>query len=929
MKDPGPTEAFPLRATPGSRCLDEVVLQAAALEEEDEREAYLQEIAAADPALASLVRQRLAAADGISTFLERPAAERLGDLSDDQEPAAEVPSPAALPPEERYELGECLGRGGMARVVEAYDHQLDRRVALKFLTSEKPAIRALFLREGRAQARVRHPHVLDIYDSGELEGQAFLSMHRVDGGTLTEVAPRLSLEHKIRLLIQVAEGLHAAHRQGLLHQDVKPANVLVEETPDGDLTAYVSDFGIATDLADERGLAGNTVLGSPQYIAPERLEGPAGVDRRSDVYSLGVAMYRILTGSLPFEGSLTVDVLRRTLRSELPPPREKNPNLPAEVEAIILRCVARDPDERYASARAVAEDLRRFLNGEVVEAFAAGLAYRTTRFVLRHRLLVGMAALAVAVLFVASIAVMVFAVRADAAREEAELRQGQAEELIRFMVVDLQKKLEPVSRLEVLDDVGRAATDYFAAVPEGELSEEELLRRSRMLYQLGNLRIRQGDLSGALEPMEESLALTQRLHDLAPDDTERLFELGQSWFWVGFVDWKRGDLAAARGPFEEYLEISRQLVEAEPDNLDWQLELAYAHSNLGSVLQAEDELERASNQFRASLAIKKRLVSADPTNRGWRTELAAGHNTIGVVLQALGRLEEAREHFEAELELLSALLEEDPNDLRTQDFLATSHTFLSRVQQAVGKRRLARQGLNQARQILTRLVEHDPENTHYRFKMALNHLDVGWIAFLADDLGTAHAEWHQARQILKELLAIDENFHEWRLARAKVLHHLALLQATRRETDDARQTVLQAVDDMTALAAERPTDRLYLLSLGRSYLLLGSLERSPASARAFRRAVEHLQPLIRNSRDPRILAPWAATLRCLGRNEQANAVDELLRSTGHVESLGYAPCPTGPPQRRRGTSSSAGGLRWNPRPARTGPHSTDKGRLAR
>lgn len=890
MTDSSSTEAFPLRASPGSRRLDKIVLQAASLEG-DEREAYLDEIAADDPALASLARNRLAAADEISTFLERPAAERLGDMGDDREPVAGTPPHAALPPEERYELGECLGRGGMGRVVEAYDHQLDRRVALKFLTSEKPGIRELFLREGRAQARVRHPHVLDVYDSGELEGQPFLSMRHVDGDTLSGVAPKLSLEQKIRLLIQVAEGLHAAHRQGLLHQDVKPSNVLVEETPDGDLAAYVSDFGIVADLADESGLAGDAVLGSPQFIAPERLDGSGAVDRRSDVYSLGVTMYRILTGSLPFESSLTVDVLRQTLHSELPPPREKNPHLPAEVEAIVLRCVARDPDERYASARAVAEDLRRFLDGEVVEAYAAGLAYRTTRFVLRHRLLVGMAALAVAVLFVASIAVAVFALRADAARQQAELRQGQAEELIRFMVVDLQDKLEPVSRLEVLDDVSHAAEEYFAVVPEEELSERELLRRSRMLYQLGNLRIQQGDLSRAAAPMRESLALTKRLHELAPDDTERLFELGQSWFWVGYVAWERGDLAAARGPFEEYLAISRQLVESEPDHLDWQLELAYAHSNLGSVLQAEDELIAALEQFRASLAIKRRLVAADPANRGWRTELAAGHNTIGVVLQALGRLEQARKHFKTELEILSALLEEDPSDMRTLDFLATSHAYLGQVEQAVGRRELARQELDRAREILTRLVEHDPENTSYRFKLALNHRDVGWNAFLADDFATAHEEWRQSWQILNDLLAIDDNFYDWRWARAKVLHHLALLQATRDEADEALERVVRAIEDMTALAGERLTDRRHHLSLGRSYLLLGSLEESPDdSARAFRRAAEHLQPLTGNSRDPRVLVPWVATLRCLGRNEEAQSVEGILRAAAYEQDLGWEAC---------------------------------------
>jgi len=488
--------------------LGEVVLHAAGLGG-GERDAYLDDVSASDPALAGEARARLAAAESVTTFLERPAAARLdaaGELGGAS--AAADPTPAsstALRPAERYRLGECLGRGGMGRVVAANDRQLERRVALKFLTSDDPARRRLFLREGRAQARIRHEHVLEVYDGGELEGQPFLSMRYVAGGTLDDVAPRLSLEHKIRLLIQVAEGLHAAHRLGLLHRDVKPANVLVEETADGDLRALVGDFGIAADVAEAGAPAGGAIAGTPQYMAPECLTGGDAVDRRADVYSLGITAYKVLTGTLPYEGPLTVDVLRQTVDAELPPPRRKRADLPAEIEAIILRATAKDPNERYASARAVAEDLRRYLDGEVVEAYAAGLAYRLTRFALRHRPLVAMAALALLALAVASIAVAVFAFRADAARHRAELRRGQAEDLIRFMVVDLQKKLEATSRLAVLDDVAEAATRYFAAVPEEELSEEELLRRSRMLYQLGNLRIQQGDLTGAASPMAESL----------------------------------------------------------------------------------------------------------------------------------------------------------------------------------------------------------------------------------------------------------------------------------------------------------------------------------------------------------------------------------------------------------------------------------------
>lgn len=864
--------------------LGEVVLTAAGLDG-TERESYLAEVAAAAPDLAASARRRLAAAEDLDdSFLDTPAAARLSGaaLADDAPPSA-----TALPVAERYELGECLGQGGMGRVVLAFDRQLGRSVALKLLTHEDPAVLRFFLHEARAQARVEHPHVLDIHDSGELDGQPFIAMRYVAGGTLAEVGDTLSLEAKVGLLVQVAEGLHAAHRAGLLHRDVKPGNVLVEQTADGELNALVTDFGLATDLASDLDdidtMAADAIAGSPQYIAPERLAGsPAAVDRRADVYSLGITMYRLLTGELPFAGNDTVAVLRQVVHQELPPPRQRLPGLPAELEAIILRCTAHDPDRRYASARAVAADLRRYLDGEVVEAYAAGLAYRLTRFVLRNRLLVGMAAATAVLLLAASVAVAVFAVRADAARKRAELRQGQAEGLIGFMVGDLRKKLESLGRLEVLDDVGGEAEKYFAAVPARDLSEAELLRRSQMLYQLGDVRIHQGDLAGAVAPMEESLALARRLAALAPDDGERLFALGQSQFWVGYVHWQKGDLAAARPSFEAYLATSRRLVEMDPTNLSWRRELSYAHSNLGSVREAEGDLPGALDAFRATLAIDEELVAAEPSSREARFELAATHNTVGVVLQDLGRWDEAGAHLRAEFELRESLLTADPASFRLRDFLGTSHSRLGIQLSMLGDWPAASEQFEQARNLFTELVAHDPANASWRFKLAWSYLHLGRVAFARGDLVAAEAAWARERRLIDELLAGDDASHSWRRTRAIGLYHLALLERARGEP--ARAHVVEAVKTLEELAASRPTDRDVHRWLSQCYLLLGRLDESPASAEeAFERAEETIAPFTRGTRDGRVLAPWTIALDCLGRGDEARLVLEA------VEAMGYSP----------------------------------------
>jgi len=872
-------------ASPAELRLAEIVLAAAELDGA-EREGLLSEVAAAEPGLAAEARRRLAAAESrTESLLKVPAVARLGGDAE----AARPPAPgAALPPAERYELGACLGEGGMGRVALAFDRQLGRQVALKFLRHEDPAVLRLFLREARAQARIRHPHVLDIYDSGELGGQPFIAMRYVAGGTLAEVGPSLSLEGRMRLLVQVAEGLHAAHRAGLLHRDVKPRNVLVDHGPDGEPEALVTDFGLATELGDGGADDDDGIAGSPQYIAPERLDGST-VDRRSDVYSLGVTMYRLLTGAMPHSGDDTVEILRRVVRDEPPPPRARAPNLPPELEAIILRSMARDPAARYASARAVAADLRRYLDGEVVEAYAAGLAYRLTRFVLRNRLLVAMAAAAAVALVAASVAVAVFALRADAARQRAELRQGQAEELIRFMVVDLHRKLESLGRLDVLDKVGAAATKYFTAVPEQELSEAELLRRSQMLYQIGDVRIRQGDLAGAAAPMEESLALARRLAELSPDDGERLFALGQSHFWVGFVRWQRGDLAAARGPFEDYLEVSRRLADRDQGNLDWRRELSYAHSNLGSLLQAEGDLAGALEQFGAVLAIDQSLVAADPADGDARSELAATHNLVGVVLQDLGRPDEAGEHLRAELAIRQALPAVEQAEPRARDLLGTCHSHLGMLLFARGEWPAAGEHFAQAHAIFADLAAHDPANAPWRFKLAWSHLHLGRVAFARGDLAAADAQWRRQRRIVDELLARDAP-HDWRRTQAIGLYHLALLSAARGAPAGA--DLRAAVAILEELAAARPTDRAVHRWLSQSYLLLGSLEDSPAAAAAaFERAERTIAPFARGSRDGRLLAPWAAALRCLGRHPEARRAEEALGARAPAEPGLAGLCP--------------------------------------
>ena len=363
--------------------IGEIVLSAAGLPAED-REDFFRQLTVTEPGLLEEARLRLRLATELpQAFLAVPAAEIL-EFADLVAESEAEPPPLAVG-SERYELRKCLGQGGMARVFEAFDRQLHRPVALKLLGRADPKTLRRLLREAQAQARVRHEYVLEVYETGELGGQPFIAMHYVDGPTLMEVRDKLSLEQKVRLMAQVAEGLHAAHREGLVHHDVKPSNILVEPAPSGKLKPWVADFGIATALDGGSSIWTTALAGTPYYIAPERLFEDREIDLRSDIYSLGVTLYQLLTGELPFDNESLAEMMRQVKEDEPLPLRSHDAKLPRELEAITLKCLAKDPEERYPSALAVADELWRFVDGEAVEAHTPAFPIRVAEAAGRRR----------------------------------------------------------------------------------------------------------------------------------------------------------------------------------------------------------------------------------------------------------------------------------------------------------------------------------------------------------------------------------------------------------------------------------------------------------------------------------------------------------------------------------------------------------------
>ncbi|WP_369130484.1 Stk1 family PASTA domain-containing Ser/Thr kinase, partial [Modestobacter roseus] len=276
---------------------------------------------------------------------------------------------------ERYEIGGVLGRGGMAEVHRGRDLRLGREVAVKVLRQDlarDPSSQVRFRREAQAAASLNHPAIVAVYDTGEdrtaTGATPYIVMEYVEGETLRDVVRherRLSPERAMSLTADICAALDFSHRNGIVHRDVKPGNVMI--TPQG--TVKVMDFGIARAVSDSAATMTSTaaVIGTAQYLSPEQARGE-GVDARSDVYSAGCLLYELVTGSPPFTGDSPVAVAYQHVREDPRTPSSINPEIPPELDAILLKAMSKNPANRYQSAAEMRADLLRAVAGQRVEA---------------------------------------------------------------------------------------------------------------------------------------------------------------------------------------------------------------------------------------------------------------------------------------------------------------------------------------------------------------------------------------------------------------------------------------------------------------------------------------------------------------------------------------------------------------------------------
>ncbi len=481
-----------------------------------------------------------------------------------------------------YEVRRMLGRGGMGVVYEAREVALDRPVALKLIRSRGFATAAELLRfrnEAEAVARLDHPHIVPIFEIGQSGGQPFFSMKLVDGASLDRRLDqyRDDFRASARLVATVAEAIDHAHRRGVLHRDLKPANILVDSVG----APHVTDFGLAKRIDIDPGLTrSDTLIGTPSYMAPEQTSrGPGAVSTATDVYGLGTILYALLTGRAPFIGTTLVEMLDLVRTQEPEPPSRNNPRVPRDLEVICGKCLQKDPSRRYESALALADDLKRWLDGKPIRARPVPAIVRAAMWCRRNKMMAAAAAVA-ALSIVIGLAGVTWKWR-EAVRERAKA-EAIVELLTDRLLARADAELDPIGRnptvRELLDDAAARLGGWLDGQPDVE---------ARVRETIGGAYLSLGRFGPAEDQLRRAIELDARAN--GPGGRVRLLAVNR----LGTVLDRTDRTAEAVAMLRRNLDDCRRILGPDdPATLDADERLASSLWHLGNLDEAEAVLRR-------------------------------------------------------------------------------------------------------------------------------------------------------------------------------------------------------------------------------------------------------------------------------------------------------------------------------------------------
>lgn len=503
----------------------------------------------------------------------------------------------------------------------------------------------------------------------------------------------------------------------------------------------------------------------------------------------------------------------------------------------------------------------------------------------RHRRLLAVTggAVAIAVLTV-SLAIMAFL--SDA---EAQRRRAQAEDLIGFMVGDLYERLQEIGRLEDFMSVGNKAMEYFSALRDEEVNDTVLSQRAKVLTQIGNTRLDQGELPAALDSFHEASTISLRLAESDQTNIEWQIALANSHFWIGLVYWQRGELDAAGNEFQKVIPIVDKVVRQEPENPEWLVEKSYAYTNLARVLELQGQLDRSLDLYRKIAEINDRLLEIEPDNINYQLEVGFAHNNIGKVVQSLGRLDEAERHFKTDLEIKQAVSESDPSQNEWRTYLATSHQYLARNAMARGDYVSARAAITSAIGIVTVLRLLDPDNADLRERLATYEREVAIVDIQEEQLEAARAAMIKSSKLWTGLLQIDEKKWSWQTGSGLIGIYQALLALKEGDGQQSLDVSTAARAAFKELLNQDPNNVESRKNLVLAGLINGDAQVATGSKLSaiitWQDSLALLDSVPTIGRNPELTELTAALQLRLGQDAQAQANLSLLAGMGYRPTL--------------------------------------------
>lgn len=745
---------------------------------------------------------------------------------------------AATSDGQRFRVLRPHACGGLGAVFVALDTELHREVALKQILdkhADDTVSRQRFLMEAEVTGGLEHPSIVPVYGLGSYgNGRPYYAMRFIRGDSLKEAIERfhadtalkknpgkrsLELRTLLRRFVDVCNAIEYAHSRGVLHRDIKPGNIIVGKHGE----TLVVDWGLAkakgrSDLAesmDERPLVPSSAsgsaetlpgsaLGTPAYMSPEQARGDLEhLGPRSDVYSLGATLYCLLTGRPPFEGEAG-DVLRAVQKGAFPPPRKLDPTLERALEAVCLKAMALRDEDRYATPRALTEDVERWLADEPICACREPLATHLARWGRRHRTVVaGIGALLLTA--VAALSVGTVLINRERARAEESFREAR-----------------------------RAVDDYFTTVSESKLLNvpglqplrKDLLERARNYYQ-GFLRQRATDRS-----VRADFAAT--------------------YYRVAWITELIGSSQDALASYRQALAVYEDLVRAEPGIARFQSDLAIVCNDLGNLLGRLGQPAEALRVQQKGLAIREAVARAHPHGARYQNELAKGFANVGSFLADMGRQAEALQSYQKACEVDENALAERPARLEFASDLGKSFNSLASIQadlaldyQSIGallrdmnQPGEAARNFHKAEAIMEQTVAENPDGDDYRMRLAHIEMRLGFSHVTTRELDAALDRYQKARGLLEPLVQRNPSVIAYQSDLASCFIGIAGALQENRRAAEALPWLRKACEISERSVAAQPSVTGFQRLLASNYLYFG---RMPAEVVSTTEALDYLR----------------------------------------------------------------------------------------